>query len=82
MSLDEWGNVYVCADGGVQVYNPKGNNIQTIPVPSANNVFAGKNEKTLFITGGGSGMIFSQKMNVKGVEKFSDDSHGHEHDND
>ncbi|MEO7049197.1 MAG: SMP-30/gluconolactonase/LRE family protein [Ferruginibacter sp.] len=76
MSLDEWGNIYVCADGGVQVYNPKGRNILTIPVPSANNVFAGKDEKTLFITGGGSGMIYTQRMNIKGVEKFGDD-HGH-----
>ena len=77
MSLDEWGNIYVCAEGGVQVYNPKGDNILTIPVPSANNVFAGKDQKTLFITGGGSASIFTQKMNVKGVEKFGDVGRGH-----
>ncbi|MEO8417033.1 MAG: SMP-30/gluconolactonase/LRE family protein [Ginsengibacter sp.] len=77
MSLDKCGNIYVCAGGGVQVYNPKGDNILTIPVPSANNVFAGKDEKTLFITGGGSAMIFTQKMNIKGVEKFGGDGRGH-----
>lgn len=84
MSMDEWANIYVCADGGIRVYNPKGDNILTIPVPSANNVFAGKNEKTLFITGGGSATIFTQQMNVKGVEKFGNDDHdqGHGHDHD
>ncbi len=83
MSLDNAGNIYVCADGGIRVYNPNGDNILTIPVSSANNVFAGKNEKTLFITGGGSGKIFTQKMtSVKGVEKFNNDHHGLGHDDD
>ncbi|MEP6750306.1 MAG: SMP-30/gluconolactonase/LRE family protein [Bacteroidota bacterium] len=78
MSMDEWGNIYVSTNDGVKVYNPKGINLLTITTGggASNNVFAGRNEKTLFITGGGPGdpgpiKIFSQKMNVSGVEKFN-----------
>lgn len=89
MSMDEYGNVYV-SSGGVKAFNPKGELILTIATPggAANNVFAGQNEKTLFITGGGSGKIFTQQMNVKGVEKFDGNGwgphwpgngHGHGH---
>lgn len=77
MSMDERGNIYVSTDQGVKVYNPNGTNILTIPTGGgvSNNVFAGRDQKTLFITGGAAGdpgpiKIFSQKMNVRGVEKF------------
>jgi gluconolactonase len=81
MSMDEKGNVYVSTNEGVVAYDPAGNRILTIPTGggSTNNVFAGKNNKLLFITGGGptsppfpnnNDRIMSVKMNVKGVEKF------------
>jgi len=85
MSLDEFGNVYVSA-GGIKVYNPQGVLIKTISTPggAANNVFGGLDQKTLFITGGGgpdapasaSARIFTQKMNVRGVEKFGGEHYG------
>ncbi|MEP7377425.1 MAG: SMP-30/gluconolactonase/LRE family protein [Chitinophagaceae bacterium] len=85
MSMDELGNVYVSTNQGVVVYNSKGTNILTIPTGggATNNVFGGRDEKTLFITGGGTGdpgpiKVFSQKMKVSGVEKFdSEQGHGH-----
>jgi gluconolactonase len=81
MSMDDKGNVYVSTNMGVVVYNPAGNNILTISTGggATNNVFAGQNNKQLFITGGGptsppfpnnNDRIMSVKMNVKGVEKF------------
>ena len=77
MSLDEFGNVYVSASG-IKVYNPQGVLIKTISTPggAANNVFGGLDQKILFITGGGSAKIFTQKMNVKGVEKFGGEHTG------
>jgi gluconolactonase len=77
MSTDEFGNVYLSA-GGIKVYNPQGMLIKTISTPggAANNVFGGLDQKTLFITGGGSARIFTQKMNVQGVEKFGGEHNG------
>jgi gluconolactonase len=70
MSLDELGNIYVSGGVGVNAYDPKtGNKILTIPAGGGtNNVFAGKNNKLLFITI--PDRVASVKMNVKGVEKF------------
>jgi gluconolactonase len=76
MSLDEFGNVYVSAQGGVRIYNPDGIHIKTISTSATNNVFAGLDQKTLFITGGGNGKIYTQKMNVRGVEKFGGEHFG------
>ncbi len=70
MSMDDEGNVYV-SSGGIKVYDPDGNNVMNIDMPdgATNNVFAGKNNKELFITS--VPFVSSIKMNVKGVEKFS-----------
>jgi gluconolactonase len=70
MSMDERGNVYVSAGVGVNVFDPNGKNILTINTGGgSNNVFAGENNKLLFMTGA-TDRITSIKMNVKGVEKF------------
>lgn len=70
MSLDELGNIYVSGGVGVNAYDPKtGNKILTIPAGGGtNNVFAGKNNKLLFITV--PDRITAVQMNVKGVERF------------
>lgn len=69
MALDNFGNIYLTyAKEGVNVYNPKGEKIATIPVPkiTSNVCFGGKDKNVLFITAQGS--IYTIKMNVKGVE--------------
>ena len=81
MSADEYGNIYV-STGGVQVYNPQGTLIKTIATTggSTNNVFGGLDQKTLFITNGG-GRVFTQRMNVQGVEKFGGEHNGADNGN-
>jgi len=70
MSMDEQGNIYVSSGAGVNAYDPRGNKILSIPAPGGtNNVFAGKNNKLLFMTGPVD-RITSVQMNVKGVEKY------------
>jgi gluconolactonase len=71
MSMDERGNIYISNGLGVTAFDPKGNRILNIPTGggATNNVFAGQNEKTLFITGP-SDRITAVKMKVHGVEKF------------
>jgi len=69
MSMDERGNVYVAASG-IKAYSPSGEKVLEINTGGAtNNVFAGANEKTLFITGPVT-KVQVLKMKVKGVEKF------------
>lgn len=69
MSMDDESNVYVSGGPGVRAYDPYGNKILEIPVGGpTNNVFAGENNKELFITS--QTFISSIKMNVKGVEKY------------
>lgn len=72
MSMDELGNIYISNGNGVMIFNPKGDHILTIPTGggATNNVFAGPNEKTLFITGPVD-RVTKIRMNVKGVEKFN-----------
>jgi gluconolactonase len=69
--MDERGNVYVSINTGVAVYNPEGTKLVTIFTGggATNNVFAGADQRTLFITGPPD-KVNSLKMNVKGVEKF------------
>lgn len=75
MSLDERGNIYVSGGVGVNAYNTAGTKIMTISAGGGtNNVFAGKNNKLLFMTGPPD-RITSVKMNVKGVEKFGRRNH-------
>lgn len=71
MSMDELGNVYISNGEGVMVFDPNGNTILTIPTGggATNNVFAGQNNKLLFITGP-IDKVTGLKMKVKGVEKF------------
>lgn len=71
MSMDERGNVYVAINSGVAVFDPNGNELVTIFTGggATNCVFAGTDEKTLFITGPPD-KVNALKMNVKGVEKF------------
>ena len=70
MSMDEKGNVYISNGLGVTAFDPNGNRIFNVPTNGAtNNVFAGSNNKLLFITGAPD-RVTSLKMTVKGVEKF------------
>lgn len=71
MTMDEDGNVYLCATGqtnGVSVFNPAGELIEHIAVPerwSANVSFGGKDHRTLFITASES--LYAIKLRVKGA---------------
>lgn len=69
MSMDEWGNIYISNGQGVLGFDPNGNNILRIPTGSGatNNVFAGKDGKTLFITGPVD-KVTAIRMNVRGAE--------------
>ncbi len=71
MSMDERGNIYISNGRGVTAFDPNGNKIFNVPTGggATNNVFAGKNNKLLFITGA-IDRVTSLKMNVKGVERF------------
>jgi gluconolactonase len=71
MSMDERGNIYISNGTGVVVLDPSGTKLMTIYTDdgATNNVFAGADGKTLFITGPAD-KANTLKMNVKGVEKF------------
>ena len=70
MSMDEKGNIYISNSLGVTAFDPHGTRIFNVPTNGAtNNVFAGQNNKLLFITGPVDA-VTSLKMNVKGVERF------------
>ncbi len=68
MTIDEQGNIYLTGKG-VYIYNPKGDKIAHIPVPSnwtANVCFGGAERDVLFITA--TDKVFTLKMAVKGVK--------------
>lgn len=68
MTLDSKGNLYLTGKG-VTVYNPAGEKIEFIPVPSqwvGNICFGGKDRRTLFITA--SEAVYTLPMQVKGAE--------------
>jgi len=69
MSMDERGNIYISNGEGVMAFDPDGNNILKIPTGSGatNNTFAGRDGKTLFITGPVD-KVTAIRMNVKGAE--------------
>lgn len=71
MSMDERGNIYISNSLGVTAFDPDGKRIFNVPTGggATNNVFAGQNNKLLFITGAVD-RVTSLKMNVKGVERF------------
>jgi gluconolactonase len=67
MTIDNKGNIYLTGRG-VTVFNPKGEQIEHIPVEAnwtANVCFGGKDMKTLYITA--SQYLYGLKMRVKGV---------------
>ena len=69
MTIDELGNIYLTGRG-VTVFNPKGEQIEQIPVEArwtANVCFGGADMQTLFITA--SECLYSLRMNVKGVRQ-------------
>ena len=68
MSMDERGNVYISNGEGVLAFDPNGNNILKISFAggATNNTFAGRNCKTLFITGPVD-RVTAIKMNVRGA---------------
>lgn len=68
MTLDSQGNLYL-SGRGVTVYDPSGQKLGTIPVPSpwvGNLCFGGKDRNVLFITASES--VYTLAMAVKGVE--------------
>jgi gluconolactonase len=71
MSMDELGNVYISNGEGVLAFDPNGNNILKIPTGggATNNTFAGRNGKTLFITGPVTA-VTAIKMNVRGARNW------------
>jgi gluconolactonase len=66
MTIDDKGNVYLTTQV-VVVYNKEGKKIEEIPVPEqpANVTFAGKDNRTLFITARTS--LYAVEMQVKGA---------------
>ena len=56
LALDSQGRVYVAASTGVQVFNPQGQHLGTIPLSRApqNLAFAGAGKKTLYVVGRGA----------------------------
>lgn len=71
MVMDERGNIYMTNSQGVSAFDSKGNKVLNVPTGqgwTANLVFAGPDQKTLFITA--LDKVFTLKMNVKGREKF------------
>ena len=67
LTLDCEGNVYLGLTRGVVIYDPDGNELETIEVPTrpSNVIFGGRDKKTLFITG--LKALFSIRMRVKGI---------------
>jgi len=71
MTIDEQGNIYLTGKG-IDVYNPKGEKIAHIPVPSnwtANVCFGGPDNDLLFITA--TDKVFTLKMAVKGATRVA-----------
>jgi gluconolactonase len=68
MSMDERGNVYISNGEGVLAFDPAGNNILKISITggATNNTFAGRDGKTLFITGPVD-RVTAIKMKVRGA---------------
>lgn len=69
MRLDIYGNIFVGALDGVQVFNPQGKLIGKILMPkeTANLTFGGKDNNILFICSSDS--IWAIKLNTKGAKK-------------
>ncbi len=76
MSMDELGNFYISNGQGVMAFDSKGNHILTIPTGggATNNTFAGRDGKTLFITGPVN-QVTAIRMNVKGARNWCSGRH-------
>ena len=64
--VDSEGRLYACALGGVQVFGPKGEYLNTIPISTRpqNLAFGGPDKKTLYVLGGG--VVFKIQMLSQG----------------
>ena len=71
MSTDELGNVYISNGLGVMGFDPNGNHILTIPTGTGatNNTFAGRDGRTLFITGPVD-KVTAIRMKVRGATSW------------
>ena len=60
--------LYVATRVGVQVFNPQGQHLGTIPtpLPAQAPAFAGRDKKTLYVVGGGA--VYSVAMVAQGVQ--------------
>ncbi len=67
MTLDEDGNIYCAAGGGVWIFSPAGEHLGTIETPEvpANCTFGGAEYKTLYITARTS--VYYIRLNAKGL---------------
>lgn len=68
MCIDEAGRLYVATPVGVQVFNPEGQHLGTIPTPLPVQAaaFAGRDKKTLYVVGGGA--VYKIAMIAQGVQ--------------
>ncbi len=68
LAIDSDGRIYVATTVGVQVFNPQGQHLGTIPVSRApqNIAFAGPDKKTLYIVGRGA--AFKIEMTAQGFK--------------
>jgi gluconolactonase len=66
LAVDSVGRLYVATDAGVQVLDPKGQHLGTIPIPRdpQNLAFAGPDKKTLYVVG--SGAVYGIAMESQG----------------
>ena len=64
--VDSEGRLYACALGGVQVFDPKGAYLATIPISTRpqNLAFGGPDKKTLYVLG--AGVVFKIQMLSRG----------------
>jgi gluconolactonase len=71
MSMDELGNIYISNGEGVLAFDPNGTLILKIPTGSGatNNTFAGRDGKTLFITGPAD-QVTAIRMTVRGARNW------------
>jgi gluconolactonase len=68
LAIDSQGRVYVATSTGVQVFNPQGQHLGTIPLSRApqNLAFAGPDKKTLYVVGRGA--AFKIQMIAQGFK--------------
>jgi len=55
LTVDSQGRLYTASGGRVQIFDPKGQYIGSIPIPTTNLAFAGPDKKTLYMVGGSAG---------------------------